>query len=75
MQWDPLDLLGVLAVIVLGAAFFSTFSVIIASLLRTRDRVMGIGQVLTMPLFFASNAIYPIAIMPAWLQTIALVNP
>jgi len=75
MQWDPLDLLGVIAVIVLGAAFFSTFSVIIASLLRTRDRVMGIGQVLTMPLFFASNAIYPIAIMPAWLQTIALVNP
>ena len=75
MQWDPLDLLGVVAVIALGAAFFSTFSVIIASLLRTRDRVMGIGQVLTMPLFFASNAIYPIALMPAWLQTIALVNP
>ena len=36
---------------------------------------MGIGQVLTMPLFFASNAIYPIAIMPPWLQAIALVNP
>ena len=32
---------------------------------------MGIGQVLTMPLFFASNAIYPIDIMPAWLQVIA----
>lgn len=36
---------------------------------------MGIGQILTMPLFFASNAIYPIAIMPAWLKAIALVNP
>jgi ABC-2 type transport system permease protein len=36
---------------------------------------MGIGQVLTMPLFFASNAIYPIAIMPAWLQVIAHGNP
>jgi ABC-2 type transport system permease protein len=75
MQWNPLDLLGVVAVIVLGAAFFSTFSVIIASLLRTRDRVMGIGQVLTMPLFFASNAIYPIAIIPVAIQAIALVNP
>jgi ABC-2 type transport system permease protein len=32
-------------------------------------------SVLTMPLFFASNAIYPIAIMPAWLQVIAHVNP
>ncbi len=36
---------------------------------------MGIGQVLTMPLFFASNAIYPISIMPAWLQVISRVNP
>ena len=36
---------------------------------------MGIGQVLTMPLFFANNSIYPIAIMPGWLQTISKVNP
>jgi ABC-2 family transporter len=36
---------------------------------------MGIGRVLTMPLFFASNAIYPLAIMPAWLQVIARLNP
>lgn len=36
---------------------------------------MGIGQVLTMPLFFASNAIYPIDIMPAWLKTISHINP
>ena len=36
---------------------------------------MGIGQVLTMPLFFASNAIYPIAMMPAWLQVVSRVNP
>jgi ABC-2 type transport system permease protein len=28
-----------------------------------------------MPLFFASNAIYPIAIMPGWLKVIAHVNP
>lgn len=36
---------------------------------------MGIGQVLTMPLFFASNAIYPLAIMPGWLHVIARLNP
>ncbi len=59
----------------LGAACFSTFSILIACLLKSRDRVMGIGQVLTMPLFFASNAIYPIAIMPAWLRVVASVNP
>jgi ABC-2 type transport system permease protein len=36
---------------------------------------MGIGQLLTMPLFFASNAIYPIELMPGWLRVISRVNP
>ncbi len=72
---NPIYLLGVLAVVLLGAAFFSTFSLIIACLVKTRERFMGIGQVLTMPLFFASNSIYPISIMPVWLQVISKVNP
>jgi ABC-2 type transport system permease protein len=42
---------------------------------KTRERFMGIGQVLTMPLFFASNALYPIELMPDWLKAIAFVNP
>ncbi len=75
MNWNPLALLGVIVMVMLAAACFSTFSLVIACLLKTRDRVMGIGQVLTMPLFFASNAIYPIAIMPGWLQVIARLNP
>jgi ABC-2 type transport system permease protein len=36
---------------------------------------MGIGQVLTMPLFFASNAVYPISIMRNWLKIAAHLNP
>ena len=28
-----------------------------------------------MPIFFASNAIYPVAMMPAWMQVVARVNP
>ncbi|MGH2516347.1 MAG: ABC transporter permease [Ktedonobacterales bacterium] len=64
-----------IAAVILGAACFSTFSVLIARTLRSRERVTGIGQVLTMPLCFASNAICPINIMPGWLQVIARVNP
>lgn len=75
VQINPLCILGVFVMVTLGAACFSTFSLIVACLLRTRDRVLGIGQVLTMPLFFASNAIYPVTIMPAWLQVIARINP
>ena len=75
LQVGVVQILGVAVVVVLGAAGFATFSLIIACLVRTRERFMGIGQVLTMPLFFASSAIYPIALMPSWLQVVAHVNP
>lgn len=58
-----------------GAAVFRSFSLIVACVVKTRDRFMGIGQVLTMPLFFASNAIYAIGLMPHWLQFVARANP
>ncbi len=75
LQWSPLSLGGVLILVLLGAALFSTFSLIIACLVKTRERFMGVGQVLTMPLFFASSAIYPTSIMPRWLQVFARFNP
>ncbi|MDD5145106.1 MAG: ABC transporter permease [Candidatus Pacebacteria bacterium] len=70
-----LSVAGVFLITMLGAAFFSGLSMIIASIVKTRERFMGIGQVITLPLFFASNAIYPIEIMPSWLQAVANVNP
>jgi ABC-2 type transport system permease protein len=39
------------------------------------ERFMGIGQLIMMPLFVASSALYPLAIMPVWLRTIARANP
>jgi ABC-2 type transport system permease protein len=75
LSLNPLDLLGVVAVVLLGATIFSTFSLIIASIVKSREAFMGIGQVLVFPLFFASNAIYPVALMPPWLQVVARLNP
>ena len=72
---DLIHILGVLVAVVLGSAIFSTFSLIIACWVKSRERFMGVGQVLTMPLFFASSAIYPISMMPDWLKVVARVNP
>jgi ABC-2 type transport system permease protein len=69
------DVVAAVVFIALGAALFSTFSLIIACIVRTRERFMGIGQVLTMPIFFASNAIYPIDLMPHWLRVVSSINP
>lgn len=72
---NPLNILSVAGVVAFGSALFSTFSLIIACIVRTRERFMGIGQILTMPIFFASNAIYPIEIMPDWLKAVSRCNP
>ena len=75
IRWEPLAVAGVCLSIFIGSAIFSSFSLIIACIVKTRERFLGIGQVLTMPLFFASNAIYPLELMPPWLQIIARINP
>jgi len=36
---------------------------------------MGIIGAITMPLFFASNALYPIDMMPEGIKHLAIVNP
>jgi ABC-2 type transport system permease protein len=75
INWNALAIAEVMVAVALGAAVFSTFSLIIACIVKSRERFMGIGQVLTMPLFFASSAIYPLAMMPGWLRVVAFLNP
>lgn len=75
IRWDALAMVGVLFAVALGSAVFSTFSLIIACIVKSRERFMGVGQLLTMPLFFASSAIYPLAMMPGWLKVVARANP
>ena len=72
---NPLRILASFIVVMLGAAFFSCLSMTVAGVVLKRDRLMGIGQMITMPLFFASNALYPVKIMPGWVQAFSKVNP
>jgi len=75
LSWSPLNLAGAVALVLLGAMVFSSFSLSVACIVKTRERFMGVGQVLTMPLFFASNAIYPTSLMPGWLKVVSHLNP
>jgi len=75
LRWSPLGLVGALAMLMLGTGAFACMSMLIAAAVKERERFMGIGQLVMMPLFFASSALYPLAIMPGWLRAIARVNP
>jgi ABC-2 type transport system permease protein len=75
MTVNPLKILAAMGVVVLGSAFFACLSMTLAGLVRSRDRLMGIGQAITMPLFFGSNALYPVDAMPGWLRWLSRINP
>jgi ABC-2 type transport system permease protein len=75
IRWTPLAIGGAIVLLLLATGAFACLSMILAALVRTRERFMGIGQLVVMPLFFASSALYPLAIMPVWLRYVAHANP
>ncbi len=75
LRWSVHGVIGALVLLAIGTAAFACLSMLIASMVKERERFMGIGQLVMMPLFFASSALYPLAIMPGWLKVVAHVNP
>jgi ABC-2 type transport system permease protein len=75
IHWSVSGILGSLVLLAIGTAGFACMSMVLAAVVKTRERFMGIGQLVVMPLFFASSALYPLALLPVWLRAIARVNP
>ena len=75
LQWSVLGVAGALVAVLFGATLLSAVSMVIASMVRSREQFMGLGQLVTLPLLFASNALYSVSIMPGWLQGVARFNP
>jgi len=75
VRWNPLAILAVLLLVILGSALFCSLSLVVACLVKNRERLMSINQALTVPLFFASSALYPVALMPTWLRRLTYLNP
>jgi ABC-2 type transport system permease protein len=75
VRWSIAGVIGTLAMLMLGTAAFACMSMLLAAAVKERERFMGIGQLIMMPLFFASSALYPLNVMPEWLHVLARVNP
>ncbi len=74
-NFTPLSILGTIAIIFLfGMGMSSVF--IAVSLRSTRiETQSAFINFITIPLMFASNAFFPISLMPNWMQAIANANP
>jgi ABC-2 type transport system permease protein len=79
MGFPPLQVVTALLGIMLFVGVFSIgflfFSAAISITMETPEGLQGIITLLTMPIFFASNALYPVTAFPPVLQAISAVNP
>jgi ABC-2 type transport system permease protein len=79
MGFSPIHIITALLGILLFVGVFSIgflfFSAAISITMETPEGLQGIITLLTMPIFFASNALYPVNAFPPVLQAISVVNP
>lgn len=70
--------LGWVALVVLLTLFTLGFAGIALAVAARSSSIMGYHGMIflfNLPLLFASNALYPLAVMPGWIRTLALLNP
>ncbi|MCK9630932.1 MAG: ABC transporter permease [Methanoregula sp.] len=70
-----IGVLGVLAFVAMFALGFLFLSAAIAISMESPEGLQGVMTLLTMPIFFASNALYPIDTFPEALRIISAYNP
>jgi ABC-2 type transport system permease protein len=65
----------VVALALLLSALFAALSCAMALLLRSQEALIGMSQMLALPLVFLSSVLIAPELMPAWMNTVATFNP
>ena len=72
---DPLMVAPIMALVVLFSLGFSGISVTVAAVAKSQETFWGVINFLGMPLFMLSPALFPLSLLPGWLEALARLNP
>lgn len=75
VPYDPLMILGIYGIQVLLAFTITAFGVLIAARMRQIQGFMGVMQMIVMPMFFISGALFPVSNLPGWLALLNRLDP
>ena len=75
VPYDPLLILGVFGLQLLLAFSITAFGVMIAVRIKQMQSFMGVMQMIVMPMFFISGALFSVASLPAWLTVLNRIDP
>jgi ABC-2 type transport system permease protein len=75
VPYDPVLLLGIFVLQLLLAFSITAFGVMVAVRIKQMQSFMGVMQMIVMPMFFLSGALYPVANLPTWLAVLNRLDP
>jgi ABC-2 type transport system permease protein len=75
VPYDPLLLLGIFGLQLLLAFTITAFGVMVAARIKQIQSFMGLMQMVVMPMFFISGALFPVAGLPGWLTVLNRIDP
>ena len=75
VPYDPLLLLGIFGLQLLLAFTITAFGLMVAVRIKQIQSLMGIMQMIVMPMFFVSGALFPVNGLPAWLSVLNRIDP
>jgi ABC-2 type transport system permease protein len=75
VPYAPLLILGVLGLQLLLAFAITAFGVMVAARVTQLQSFMGLMQMVVMPMFFISGALFPVAHLPGWLAVLNRIDP
>jgi ABC-2 type transport system permease protein len=75
VPYDPLLLLGIFGLQLLLAFSITAFGVMVAARITQIQSFMGVMQMIVMPMFFISGALFPVSGLPRWLAFLNRIDP
>jgi ABC-2 type transport system permease protein len=75
VPYDPLLILGVFGLQLLLAFTITAFGVMVAVRIKQMQSFMGVMQMIIMPMFFISGALFPASGLPGWLTVLNRLDP
>ncbi|HEX6388147.1 MAG TPA: ABC transporter permease [Solirubrobacteraceae bacterium] len=75
VPYDPGLILGMFGMMLLLAFTITAFGVMVAARIKQMQSFMGVMQMIVMPLFFLSGALYPVSNLPGWLTVLNRLDP
>jgi daunorubicin resistance ABC transporter membrane protein len=75
VPYNPVLILGLIGMLLLLSFTLTAFGVMMAARIKQFQAFMALTQMLVLPLFFLSGALYPLTGLPTWLTVLTRLDP